>query len=493
MATPNRQVPGLAPPYFGGTAERGASLASLIGATGDAVRWPRVLAFFAAMTAADVVNFLIQAIRESSPGAAFFLRIFLTVLIGNVVVAAAALVAFRFIRQAVLASLVAATGYAVVMVPVRMATFGLFSSGSFTFSLEPRGLVVAFAGFLWQLLFLLGLALLVPRIRPLALALGVGAGAGQVLAGLVNPLVWKMVEPNVVFSFRAQLVDAVFALINAGVFALAFWGGLLLSGYREGMEEAAAVPRGGSVPTGRIGELTQGANFLMVRRLLRGAGIGSIVFGVIAIGLGAYSIQENPVNAILLLLGVLLLAEGIWIVTAPSPAGMVVDGVALLLLGLWNLFVSLANMSAGAGRPGAFVALGAFQIFWGIQSFRRYGRFANLPMKKPDEAMGKWLDGVLNSMAAGSKETPDRADFLALVGGKKDTWKGRLLEDVAFFMRGKDEEILIAGKQECSVTPLGTAATGAGAIARIQLGARTFDVTGPLQAIERFQSWKAGG
>ena len=54
-------------------------------------------------------------------------------------------------------------------------------------------------------------------------------------------------------------------------------------------------------------------------RALRGMGWGGIVFGLINIGLGiAFVITLHPINAILALIGLFLLASGVWCLVLPG-------------------------------------------------------------------------------------------------------------------------------------------------------------------------------
>ena len=69
------------------------------------------------------------------------------------------------------------------------------------------------------------------------------------------------------------------------------------------------------------------------RMMMRGAGTGSLIFGVLAIGMGAAMLNENALNIVLIALGVYLLGEGLWLLIAP-----------------------------GAARPGAVAAFGATML-----------------------------------------------------------------------------------------------------------------------------------
>ena len=61
-------------------------------------------------------------------------------------------------------------------------------------------------------------------------------------------------------------------------------------------------------------DLQKAANYRSLRKILRPAGIGSIVFGLIAILAGAPGMNKNIIDAALALIGLFLfLAAGFWV------------------------------------------------------------------------------------------------------------------------------------------------------------------------------------
>jgi hypothetical protein len=56
--------------------------------------------------------------------------------------------------------------------------------------------------------------------------------------------------------------------------------------------------------------------------------------------------------------------------------GLVVDGIALIILGVWNILVTISNISAGAESMSGFFVLGIWQIIRGIQSIKRYKHYS---------------------------------------------------------------------------------------------------------------------
>jgi len=472
----NQRIPGLGPAYPGAAGgRRTTGLAELLGVSGKNIGWLHLVAFFAGMAAADLIGFV--------RGGGFPLQVIAQLMIGNVVVTGFALLFFRFIRVEFAAAALTALAYAVVMAGVRMLLYS-------TTEWNERMLTVMLVGFAWQFLFLLGIVLGVRLIRPVWLGMGIGAAAGQVAAGLMATTVWRMVESHMDFSFASEAQNALFNVLSAAVFTGVFWAGLHLSGYREGQAAAADVPAMGAGLTGRLAEVQQAANFRMVRRLLRWGGVGSVVFGVVAVVVGAQSVQENEINAILILIGVGLFVEGIWILVAPSPTGMIIDGIALIVLGLWNISVTVQDISAGAGGPRAFLILGVWQIIWGIQSFGRYRRFAHVSMAKPAENTLRWVEETAKALAAAGTQEPDVVEFQEKQGKKKEAkWKGRLLPDMAFFA-GPEEETAVGDRASAELTPLG-GPTGGEMDAQLRVGTKTLSGKVSQATVDKFQRWKA--
>ncbi|HHS13606.1 MAG TPA: hypothetical protein ENN03_07525 [bacterium] len=133
-----------------------------------------------------------------------------------------------------------------------------------------------------------------------------------------------------------------------------------------------------------------------IYKQLKTGGIGSVIFGVINIVLGVITAAENPVNAVLAVFGLILLIEGIWLLVSPKPSGLIIDGLVLGMLGIWNILITIQNISAGGGT-GSFLVYGIAQIFWGIQSYRRYIKLKQIAperfkAKETEAAVRKTID-----------------------------------------------------------------------------------------------------
>jgi PKD repeat protein len=248
-----------------------------------------------------------------------------------------------------------------------------------------------------------------------------------------------------------------------------------------------------------IEDLQKAADFLVVRKS-RTMGIGSIVFGTINSVLGIATIRENPLNWILLLLGLSLLAEGFWICIKPSPMGFLIDGVFFFVVGLWNIVVSTYNLQQYYAALARYYSSyyyygsypfpsGAFFVGFGIAQFalcvmriKRYRRFSGMSHEKPSEQLthrvNELVESVKKAEPAGSE---DLIEFQDRWSGAK--YKGKLSGDVgifvgvtgtviksiyeALFVRRDDVQILIKGKIRLRRKLMVKVKIGAGSISGI--------------------------
>lgn len=250
-----------------------------------------------------------------------------------------------------------------------------------------------------------------------------------------------------------------------------------------------------SVPEDRtqspFDELQKASNFRIVKKVLRSGGIGSILFGLIAMAVGFGSMNDNPVNAILGLIGVLLFIEGIWLVSDPKPLGMIIDGIALMILGIWNIIITVANTSSGGGS-GFFALLGVWQIIWGVQSFGRYGHFSKLPMQKPSDTVNRQVEHRIKEISGlKTKERSDLIEFQAKGLSAKGVWKGKLEQNSAVFVMTATQELIFAEKSQVGIDIQGQPQTGKTVNAAFQFGGRTLNGSISAENYERYQAWKS--
>ena len=107
---------------------------------------------------------------------------------------------------------------------------------------------------------------------------------------------------------------------------------------------------------------------ICARKTIRYVGIAGIIWGTINTGLGAAAIFVSWLNVSLLLLGLLMLGTGIFALTRPSLAALLLEAIVSGLLFCWNVAVTVLNVTTGHSahvnpRGLIFPAITAFLFF----------------------------------------------------------------------------------------------------------------------------------
>lgn len=155
--------------------------------------------------------------------------------------------------------------------------------------------------------------------------------------------------------------------------------------------------------------------YLIMRRSMKGAAIGSLMWGLILVmllwGTGG---GLDLVTVVLWILGLVLLVDGILLLYYPRSFTFVFSGICLFLVGLWNIAFTVALLTHGADTGHFWGALGVMQIGWGVRELRRALRFRQLARIAEDADV---LDSVSAAIAhdipkaaaAWTLRTPNRA------------------------------------------------------------------------------------
>ena len=236
-------------------------------------------------------------------------------------------------------------------------------------------------------------------------------------------------------------------------------------------------------------DLRSAINHRVLRKILRPAGIGSIVFGIVAIAWGGAALEDNPLNAILVLMGIFLAIEGIWLVSTPSRLGMIIDGIALFVVGIWNICITFSGQGYAS-----FGALGLFQLYWGIQSFARYTRYPKDPLEKPSDEALRFYNAVAGDLKKGSSSWPGQFIVFQSKGlAGRAIWKGILYDDGAVFLDVSSHDMMF-GRKEDVFTKDDKENRSSGKKLRviINVGERTCEGTISPQSFKTFEAWKGG-
>jgi hypothetical protein len=243
-------------------------------------------------------------------------------------------------------------------------------------------------------------------------------------------------------------------------------------------------------------DMQKASNYRAVRKTLRRSGIGGLIWGLIALGLGGAMLRQNPINALLLLLGVALLVEGLWLLIRPMPVGMIVDGVLLILFGVWNIFVTVHNaILAGPGGNGGgpWGAVAVVQIAMGVYSFVRYARVKREGMIEPTaEVMGR-LDRIAKDLQeAKVGEDPDLVEFTVKGFNGDQAWKCRFVGAYAICLSAKTYEIFFVQPGHFALRSTGKVMLSKRLKFEGRMRARVIKGTMTAEGLGRFETWKRG-
>ncbi len=200
--------------------------------------------------------------------------------------------------------------------------------------------------------------------------LWLGCGVGGIAFSLLSltSLARSILRPILGYeNFLVSGFSDVFFVLNLIAYASIFGALMILP--------VDGVP--GSIDITNLGSaaLEAAPEWTKVKNNLRKSGIGSVLFGVIAIAVGIDMLKNSTSNIAVIFIGIFMAIEGIWLLVAPHASGLIADGIMVCLVGIFNIGITVENISKGVDiQSGFFALLGGLQIIWGIREMMRYGR-----------------------------------------------------------------------------------------------------------------------
>lgn len=352
----------------------------------------------------------------------------------------------------------------------------------------------------WIFLVLTGLHLSIRQIKKTWLALMAAYFSAYVILRIINIamiLIYNRIITN--YTVQSELNFLVFSALKAAAFGGLFWIGLQRPGSRW---ELAAVPaaapgiarpdRPGAWESHKLSELKKAADSRMIQKMLLPAAIGSIIFGIIAIIIGMGGGQDaHPINIILAFIGMALIVVGTWCAAAPNPLGLRVDGIALTILGVWNILVIILNLSYGVKNMSWFILVGLWQITWGIHSIKRskYYYYYLSGMTINQESLQE-LNNIANNINQASvKEDESMIEFRIKTLFHNTLLKGKLLEGMILFV-GPKGTFYMDKISKIEIRPFKTISTAYPAKASLNICGHTLVGEIPRKLMDRYQRWK---
>ena len=116
---------------------------------------------------------------------------------------------------------------------------------------------------------------------------------------------------------------------------------------------------------------------LCARKTIRTAAILGIIWGCINLVIGVVAVQANPLNAGILVLGLLMLGAGISAIRNPSHKSLRTEALISVLLLCWNVGIAVINARAGYASHINGHAL-IFPAIAAVVFFRQYERLGHI-------------------------------------------------------------------------------------------------------------------
>ena len=241
-------------------------------------------------------------------------------------------------------------------------------------------------------------------------------------------------------------------------------------------------------PTAPGSKLRKVAEYRVARGTLRLAGGWSVLFGALSIAAGCMWI---PVDWVLTVLGLALIATGAGNILAPRPTFIVADAVTLLLVGAYNLVGAVLAVMDGLPPSPVRAFLGALQLVWGVRRLGNFGRFAEAFLARPSDAETREIDlSVIAIRKAMAQGAPGVIEFAAR-GLKRRPWRGWLEGENAVFVEATGPAFLVGTRQNVTIAPRGASGRAGALEAVLTVGAARMRITISAESYRFYERWKA--
>ena len=229
--------------------------------------------------------------------------------------------------------------------------------------------------------------------------------------------------------------------------------------------------------------LDDAAYRVTVKRSVRRVGIVMALAGAVVLLCGAFA-KLYPMVAI----GIVILGSGVWNARFPSVTGLAVDGVAVILVGLFQCLLGQWIEPAKEASQTKWIVAGLFQIAWGVRRLAFYRNSRNVV--NPREAIAR-LERIVNDVAKRSaKSDATLAEFRT---GRWKHERNRLWlspEGVVGLL--PHMVVRLEKRTDIHIEARGT--TGPGGTLKVAVQMSDLELHGHMskEHFERFERWKLG-
>lgn len=243
-----------------------------------------------------------------------------------------------------------------------------------------------------------------------------------------------------------------------------------------------------------IDELHQLAEHRRAKKMLRSSGWVAVVFGCINAFIAYSCIQHSFIGIILLFIAVAMFFVGLWELLLPMAEAVILDGIIAIVIGLWDIFITVANAAGGLPQSIHWGIVGGVIIAWGVSRFISYRRFAEALREKPEPEAIARLDAIVEKIKKlKSKDAPEIIGFRVPQRFMKpqQDWKGQLGRDAAIFIDKRGHDIMVAHKDDVEIDVNGKVLLGKTLKVSVRVAEHRLDGTISPESYERYEEWKA--
>jgi len=242
------------------------------------------------------------------------------------------------------------------------------------------------------------------------------------------------------------------------------------------------------------------AAYHKARKALHGMGRGGAVFGLLFLALSVVTFLFNLrmgrglvvpnyrlIEPGLAVLGLILLAEGLWYAVRPTPLIELVGGLAVLALGLTNLSLGAIALRDGRFPDWPVAMLGPVCLLFAVLRFINYWLARTLRKSKYSEEDLARLDELLRYVT-GTK-LKDATDIITFGVGVRD-WRVLLGPKAALFVDMLSKRVVAARKEEVTFEQTGPVMLGGQFPATFRVREQTWKGTIAPARFAKYLAWK---
>jgi len=143
------------------------------------------------------------------------------------------------------------------------------------------------------------------------------------------------------------------------------------------------------------------SRYIEMLKRIRDRAVSAIIFGIVIAIMGIFLKYAVPLRIFLVLVGAFLIGEAIWMVMSPKANKILLNGIGIIIAGLWN--ISIPVMSLIHGKVGISLIwglIGIILVIWGSMGFRDTIKFRETSGKLDEK-----LKDMINRTHLTLKET----------------------------------------------------------------------------------------